>query len=144
MKDCLDNQVKTVLDIPYFDSDFWPTTIEESIEKLNQEEQRPQDVEIIPIIEDENCNVSIESEDATEVSRYCSNYFVAKIKIHISGKCKSASTHENKNSKKTINQQELAKTLMSNCTNLLSMIFSTMEKHNEVIYNNNNNNKMLK
>ncbi|CAF4223298.1 unnamed protein product, partial [Rotaria sordida] len=60
MKDCLDNQVKTVLDIPYFDSDFWPTTIEESIEKLNQEEQRPQDVEIIPIIEDENCNVSIE------------------------------------------------------------------------------------
>ncbi|CAF1528787.1 unnamed protein product, partial [Rotaria sordida] len=83
MKDCLDNQVKTVLDIPYFDSDFWPTTIEESIEKLNQEEQRPQDVEIIPIIEDENCNVSIESEDATEVSRYCSNYFVAKIKIHV-------------------------------------------------------------
>ncbi|CAF1064383.1 unnamed protein product [Rotaria sordida] len=118
MKDCLDNQVKTLLDIPYFDSDFWPTIIEESIEKLDQEERRLQEVEVTQIMEDENFDDSIESEDPTEIS----------------GKRKSASTYENKNSKKTTNQQELAKTQMSNCTDLLSMIFSTMEKHKEEFF----------
>jgi hypothetical protein len=28
MQHCLDSQVQTVLDIPYFDGDFWPITIE--------------------------------------------------------------------------------------------------------------------
>jgi hypothetical protein len=34
MQDCLDNQVQTVLDIPYFDGDFWPINIENSIESI--------------------------------------------------------------------------------------------------------------
>jgi len=37
MKDCLDNQVQSVLNIPYFEGDFWPNIIEESIEAVNQE-----------------------------------------------------------------------------------------------------------
>ncbi|CAF2841820.1 unnamed protein product [Rotaria sp. Silwood2] len=83
MQDCLDNQVYTVLDIPYFDDDLWPIIIEDSIEKLNQE-------------------------DPTEIS----------------GKRKSANTYEKKLLKKMANQ-------MSNCTDLLSIIFSTMEKRKE-------------
>ena len=31
MKDCQDNQVENVLNIPYFDGDFWTDIIEESI-----------------------------------------------------------------------------------------------------------------
>ena len=31
MKDCLDNQVQNVLNIPYFEGDFWSNIIEESI-----------------------------------------------------------------------------------------------------------------
>ena len=34
MKDCLDNQIQTILDIPYFDGDFWPIIIEETIESM--------------------------------------------------------------------------------------------------------------
>ena len=31
MKDCLDNQVQSALQIPYFEGDFWSNIIEESI-----------------------------------------------------------------------------------------------------------------
>ncbi len=34
MQDCRDNQVQTALDIPYFHNDFWPYTIEKSIQGL--------------------------------------------------------------------------------------------------------------
>ncbi|CAF2735175.1 unnamed protein product [Rotaria sp. Silwood2] len=104
MKYCLDNQVQTVLDIPYFDHEFWPITIEESIEK----DRRKQEVETTQAMKDEDFDDSFESEDPTEIS----------------GKCKSVNTYEKKNLKKTPNQ-------MSNCTNLLSIIFSTMAKYKE-------------
>jgi hypothetical protein len=31
MKDCLDNQVQSALNIPYFEGDFWSNIMEESI-----------------------------------------------------------------------------------------------------------------
>ncbi len=34
MQDCLDNQIQTVVNIPYFDGDFWPITIESTIEGM--------------------------------------------------------------------------------------------------------------
>jgi hypothetical protein len=34
MKDCLDNQVQTALNIPYFEGDFWSNIIEESIKGM--------------------------------------------------------------------------------------------------------------
>ncbi|CAF1179644.1 unnamed protein product [Rotaria sordida] len=49
------------------------------------------------------------------------------IDYKISGKCKSANTYEKKNLKKTANQT-------SNCTDLLSIIFSTMEKYKEAFF----------
>ncbi|CAF4586640.1 unnamed protein product, partial [Rotaria sp. Silwood2] len=62
MKYCLDNQVQTVLDIPYFDHEFWPITIEESIEK----DRRKQEVETTQAMKDEDFDDSFESEDPTE------------------------------------------------------------------------------
>ncbi|CAF4002789.1 unnamed protein product, partial [Rotaria magnacalcarata] len=46
-KNCLDNQIRlqTVLEIPYFDGDFWPIMIENNIEKLDQEDRRKQEAE---------------------------------------------------------------------------------------------------
>ncbi|CAF1375060.1 unnamed protein product [Rotaria sordida] len=98
VQDCLDNQVQTVLDIPYFDHDFWPFMIEDNIEKLNQEEEdrRKQDVEgEQPMIDEEK----------------------------ISDKCKSEKTISNN----TPNQ-------ISNSTDLLSLIFSNMEKYKETFF----------
>ncbi|CAF2733541.1 unnamed protein product [Rotaria sp. Silwood2] len=117
MQDCLDNQMQTVLDIPYFDGDLWPTIIEETIEKFSQEEdRRRQEVEAAPVIEDDDFNDSFELDDSTQIS----------------SKRKFANKYEKKNSKKTGKQQELAKSQVSNSTDLLSIIFSTMEKNKEV------------
>ncbi|CAF3850511.1 unnamed protein product [Rotaria sp. Silwood1] len=100
------------LDIPYFDGDLWPIIIEETIEKFDQEEhRRKQEVETSQIIEDDNFNDSFELDDPTQIS----------------SKRKSANTYENKTLKKTKNQ-------VSNSTDLLSIIFSTMEKNKEEFF----------
>ncbi|CAF4538437.1 unnamed protein product [Rotaria sp. Silwood2] len=76
--------------------------------ELDQEDRRKQEVETTQAMKYEDFDDSFESEDPTEIS----------------GKCKSVNTYEKKNLKKTANQ-------MSNCTNLLSIIVSTMAKYKE-------------
>ncbi|CAM4825751.1 unnamed protein product [Rotaria magnacalcarata] len=102
-QDCLDSQIQRVIDIPYFDGDFWPIMIENNIEKLDQEDRGKQEAE--------DLDDPIESEHPTELS----------------GKRKSVNTCEKKNLKKMTNQ-------MLNCTDLLSVIFSTMEKYKETFF----------
>jgi hypothetical protein len=34
VKDCQDNRIQNAFDIPYFDGDFWPNIIEQSIKGL--------------------------------------------------------------------------------------------------------------
>ncbi|CAF0964998.1 unnamed protein product [Rotaria sordida] len=70
-------RIQAVLDIPYFDSNFWLIIIEAPIEKLDQEDRRKQEVEAAQAMEDEDLDDSIEPEDSTEISRN----LVAKIKI---------------------------------------------------------------
>lgn len=38
-KHCTDEGISSVTEIPYFDGDFWPNVIEETIKELNQEAQ---------------------------------------------------------------------------------------------------------
>ncbi|CAF1004164.1 unnamed protein product [Adineta steineri] len=121
MKDCLDNQVQTALNIPYFEGDFWSNIIEESIKELDQEEEdrRKQEVEAARAMEDGGFDDPGEPEDSTDIS----------------DKRKSTTTYKKKNLKKTTSsQRKVAKKQMSNCTDLLSKIFSTMEKHKEAFF----------
>ncbi|CAF3683323.1 unnamed protein product [Rotaria sp. Silwood1] len=121
MKDCQDNQVQNALTIPYFEGDFWSNIIEESIKELDQEEEdrRKQEVEAARAMEDGGFDDPIEPEDPTDIS----------------DKRKSANTHKKKNLKKTTaSQRKVAKKQMSNCTDLISKIFSTMEKHKEAFF----------
>ena len=121
MKDCQDNQVQSALQIPYFEGDFWSNIIEESIKELDQEEEdrRKQEVEAARAMEDGGFDDPIEAEDPTDIS----------------DKRKSANTHKKKNLKKTTaSQRKVAKKQMSNCTDLISKIFSTMEKHKEAFF----------
>ncbi|CAF5168191.1 unnamed protein product, partial [Rotaria magnacalcarata] len=60
-QDCLDSQIQRVIDIPYFDGDFWPIMIENNIEKLDQEDRGKQEAE--------DLDDPIESEHPTEVTR---------------------------------------------------------------------------
>lgn len=39
LKDAIDNDFKSVAQIPYFEGDFWPNILEECIKELEQEEK---------------------------------------------------------------------------------------------------------
>ena len=39
-KHCTEEGITSVTEIPYFDGDFWPNVIEETIKELDQEKQK--------------------------------------------------------------------------------------------------------
>lgn len=39
LKDAQENQLNSAADMPYFEGDFWPNVLEESIKELDQEEE---------------------------------------------------------------------------------------------------------
>ena len=50
MKDCLDNQVQSALNIPYFEGDFWSNIIEESFEGEVETRETSGDPEINALV----------------------------------------------------------------------------------------------
>ena len=69
MKDCLDNQIRTVLNIPYFDGDFWPNIIEQSIEGMKIKLEEEETEAIRATNDDDAFNDPIESEDPIDVRK---------------------------------------------------------------------------
>jgi len=41
----VDNNLKCVTELPYFEGDFWPNVLEENIKELEQEEKRKREEE---------------------------------------------------------------------------------------------------
>jgi len=39
MKDAIESNMQSVVEMPYFEGDFWPNILEESIKELEQEEE---------------------------------------------------------------------------------------------------------
>lgn len=39
LKDAIENNIRCATQIPYFEGDFWPNVLEESIKELDQEEE---------------------------------------------------------------------------------------------------------
>ena len=39
MKDAIENNILSATDLPYFEGDFWPNVLEDSIKELEQEEE---------------------------------------------------------------------------------------------------------
>lgn len=71
MKDCTDCGINKVTDIPYFDGDFWSSTIEELIKELDTEEEdrrRFEEQEAVKASEDGCFDDQIEPEEPTEVN----------------------------------------------------------------------------
>lgn len=121
MKDCTECGINKVTDIPYFEGDFWSSTIEELIKELDMEEEdrrRYEELEACKASDDGCFDDPIESEEIAEVS----------------DKRKSAggTTHKKKNFKKTAAQRRVARKNLSNGTDLMSKLYTLMEKHKEV------------
>ena len=70
MKDWTDNAVTKPTDIPYFEGDFWTSTIEELIKELDTEEEdrrKFEELEAVKLCDDGVFDDSIETEEPTEV-----------------------------------------------------------------------------
>ncbi|XP_051987706.1 histone acetyltransferase p300-like isoform X2 [Xyrauchen texanus] len=110
-KQATEDRLTSAMELPYFEGDFWPNVLEESIKELEQEEEERK--------REEN-NTSCESIDATN------------------GDSKNA---KKKNSKKTsknkssLSRANKKKPGMPNVSNDLSQkLYATMEKHKEVFF----------
>ena len=40
LKDAIENNLKSATEMPYFEGDFWPNVLEESIKELDEEEEK--------------------------------------------------------------------------------------------------------
>lgn len=69
MKDWTDNAVSKATDIPYFEGDFWTSTIEDLIKEMDMEEDRRrfEELEAVKACDDDGFDDSIETEEPTEV-----------------------------------------------------------------------------
>ena len=70
MKDCADNGITKATDIPYFEGDFWSSTIEELIKELEIEEEdrrKYEESEVFKTPDDISYDEQIEPEEPTEV-----------------------------------------------------------------------------
>jgi E1A/CREB-binding protein len=67
LKDALDNNVQSVAEMPYFEGDFWPNVIEESIKELDREEAEKRLREEAEAAATEADDFDTDSVDLTEV-----------------------------------------------------------------------------
>ncbi|TRY57738.1 hypothetical protein DNTS_012296 [Danionella cerebrum] len=110
-KQATEDRLTSAKELPYFEGDFWPNVLEESIKELEQEEEERK--------REEN-NTSSESIDAT------------------SGDSKNAKKKNNKKTSKnksSLSRANKKKPGMPNVSNDLSQkLYATMEKHKEVFF----------
>ena len=72
MKDCTDSGVNKASDLPYFEGDFWSSTIEDLLKELDTEEEDRRKFEELEAVKasDDGCfDDPIEPEEPTEVTR---------------------------------------------------------------------------
>ena len=70
MKDWTDSGVSKATDIPYFEGDFWTSTIEDLIKEIDTEEEdrrKLEEFEAVKVCDDAGFDDLIETEEPTEV-----------------------------------------------------------------------------
>uniref|UniRef100_A0A4X1W472 histone acetyltransferase n=1 Tax=Sus scrofa TaxID=9823 RepID=A0A4X1W472_PIG len=109
-KQATEDRLTSAKELPYFEGDFWPNVLEESIKELEQEEEERKREE----------NTSSESTDVTK------------------GDSKNAKKKNNKKTSKnksSLSRGNKKKPGMPNVSNDLSQkLYATMEKHKEVFF----------
>ncbi len=125
-KDALEQGMKSPLDIPYFEGDFWPNILEECIKECEQEEEKRRQEEA------ELAMAAASDELAPPDDLYDDG--ATKDGLGSSGgKKKALAQQKRKNMKSKLSQRKSAKKLSSS-SDLMTKILSTMEKHKEVFF----------
>ena len=123
MKDCTDSGISKATDIPYFEGDFWSSTIEDLLKELDTEEEdrrKYEELEAVKASDDGVFDDSIEPDEPTEISD--------------KRKSGGGTTHKKKNFKKTAGQRRVARKNMSNGSDLITKLYALMEKHKESFF----------
>ncbi|XP_037871053.1 histone lysine acetyltransferase CREBBP isoform X3 [Bombyx mori] len=112
LKQAMEDNISSAAELPYFEGDFWPNVLEESIKELDQEEEeKRKQAEAAEAVSSE------ENEQGPDGKKK------GQKKAKKSNKSKAA---QRKNSKKQSDQQQ--------GSDLSAKIFATMEKHKEVFF----------
>ncbi|CAG0896189.1 unnamed protein product [Cyprideis torosa] len=125
LKQATEDNLRSAAELPYFEGDFWPNVLEESIRELDQEEEEEKRKQAEQAAALAAASQDGESEDGgTE----------AEEPGAVSGKKKGG---QKKVKSKTKSKNQLRKSTKksdSKATNLNAKIFATMEKHKEVFF----------
>ena len=120
--------MKTPLDVPYFEGDFWPNILEECIKESEQEEEKRRK-------EEAEAAMAAANEDFSAID---DTYDDGSSKDGITGsngKKKSINNQQKKkNMKNKISQRKSVKKLSSSSSDVMTKILTTMEKHKEVFF----------
>uniref|UniRef100_A0A8C4NJB1 histone acetyltransferase n=1 Tax=Eptatretus burgeri TaxID=7764 RepID=A0A8C4NJB1_EPTBU len=111
LKQATDDRLTSAKELPYFEGDFWPNVLEESIKELEQEEEERKR---------EETSASCESTEGKK------------------GDSKSAKKKNNKKTSKSKSSNSRASKkkpgMPSVCNDLSQKLYATMEKHKEVFF----------
>lgn len=119
-KQAFEDNLKSPAELPYFEGDFWPNVMEESIKELDQEEEEKRKQEEAAAAEAAaQAAMGVEEEEETSQD----------------GKKKGQKKHKNKNkSKSQQKNKSKSKNNAAGCNDLAQKIFVTMEKHKDVFF----------
>lgn len=115
LKQATEDNLTSVAELPYFEGDFWPNVLEESIKELDHEEEEKRKLEAAEAA----ANAIFSGHDDNEI---CLD---GKKKGQKKAKKSNKSKASRKNNKKSSDQQG---------NDLSAKIFATMEKHKEVFF----------
>lgn len=125
-KDAIENGMKTPLDIPYFEGDFWPNILEDCIKECEQEEEkrRKEEAEALAAANNDFSAIDDTYDDGSSKDGLTGQ----------NGKKKSINNQQKKkNMKNKLSQRKSVKKLGSS-SDLMTKILSNMEKHKEVFF----------
>ncbi|ESP04399.1 hypothetical protein LOTGIDRAFT_136183, partial [Lottia gigantea] len=113
LKDAIENNFQSATEMAYFEGDFWPNVVEESIKELNQEEEEKKKRE-----EAQAAAAEAEAADCNDEAEG-------------SNKGRNKKAYKSKN-----NQRKVAKksNVPQGSNDLTNKLYQTMEKHKEVFF----------
>ncbi|MCL4122459.1 UNVERIFIED_CONTAM: hypothetical protein GTU68_034122, partial [Idotea baltica] len=116
-KQAFEDNMKSPAELPYFEGDFWPNVMEESIKELDQEEEEKR--------KQEEAAAAAEAAQANDEEEETSQDDKKKGQKKHKTKTKNKSQQKNKSK---------SKSNASGCNDLAQKIFATMEKHKDVFF----------
>lgn len=120
-KQAFEDHIKSPAELPYFEGDFWPNVMEESIKELDQEEEEKRKQEEAALAAAEAAQAAIRNDDEEELC--------------VDGKKKGQKKQKAKNKNKSqVKNKSKNKNSAQCCNDLAQKIFVTMEKHKDVFF----------